>query len=143
MCAGISLEEYEILSGCSQNIMFFYSTCRPKVNMALKFFNEIQEKQKSIDGKLQQIEDRLANFDQCKPQNISIGNEVSNKLLVLQPNNQDQPIEVITSSFMELRSVQLTLFVWRDPNVKWKRSSLSLLALSSLSVALQSVTFTV
>jgi len=50
--------------------------------MALKFFNEIQEKQKSIDEKLQQIEDRLANFDQCKPQNISIGNEASNKLPV-------------------------------------------------------------
>ena len=38
VCAGISKEEYEVLSGdLSTNIMFFCSICRPKVKLALKF----------------------------------------------------------------------------------------------------------
>ena len=41
-CAGISKEEYEVISGdLSTNIMFFCSMCRPKVRLALKFFNDI------------------------------------------------------------------------------------------------------
>ena len=63
VCAGISKEEYEVLSGdLSTNIMFFCSICRPKVNLALKFFNDIEEKQKSLGEKVKQLEEKLQSF---------------------------------------------------------------------------------
>lgn len=63
VCAGISKEEYEVLSGdLSTNIMFFCSICRPKVKLALKFFNDIEEKQKSLGEKVKQLEEKLQSF---------------------------------------------------------------------------------
>ena len=60
VCAGISKEEYEVLSSdLSANIMFFCSVCRPKVKLALKFFNEIEEKQKSMGERVKQLEEEL------------------------------------------------------------------------------------
>ena len=38
---------------------FFCTVCRPKVGLALKFFNEIEPKQKSLDDKMNQLEMRL------------------------------------------------------------------------------------
>ena len=58
-CAGISKDEYKVLSDSSSNIMFFCGICQPKVTIALKFFNDIQEKQKSLDEKVTQLEERL------------------------------------------------------------------------------------
>ena len=59
-CAGISKEEYEVISGdLSTNIMFFCSMCRPKVRLALKFFNYIEEKQKLISERVKQFEEEL------------------------------------------------------------------------------------
>lgn len=58
-CAGISEDEYEIISDSSPNIMFFCSLCRPKVALALKFFNEIEQKQKSLDEKVKQLEEKV------------------------------------------------------------------------------------
>ena len=59
-CAGISEEEYEVISGdLSTNIMFFCSVCRPKVRLALKFFNDIEEKQKLISESVKQLEEEL------------------------------------------------------------------------------------
>ena len=59
-CAGISEEEYEGISGdLSTNIMFFCSVCRPKVRLALKFFNDIEEKQKLISESVKQLEEEL------------------------------------------------------------------------------------
>ena len=37
-CASITSEEYNLLSKSSSNIMFFCTHCRPKVTVALKFF---------------------------------------------------------------------------------------------------------
>ena len=39
--------------------MFFCTVCRPKVGLALKFFNEIEAKQKSLDDKMNQLEMKL------------------------------------------------------------------------------------
>ena len=58
-CAGISDEAYDILSDSSPNIMFFCTTCRPKVTGALKFFNEMQDKQNALEAKIAKIEDNL------------------------------------------------------------------------------------
>ena len=59
-CAGISKEKYEVISGdLSTNIMFFCSVCRPKVRLALKFFNDIEEKQKLISENVKQLEEEL------------------------------------------------------------------------------------
>jgi len=52
-CVGISKEEQSVLSN-SPSIMFFCSACQPKASMALKFFNEINEKQEVIEQKLQE-----------------------------------------------------------------------------------------
>ena len=62
---GISEEEYEVISDevisddLSTNIMFFCSVCRPKVSLALKFFNDIEKKQKSISERVKQLEEEL------------------------------------------------------------------------------------
>ena len=36
-CAGVSKEQYEVLTDSSPNIMFFCSGCWPRVTIALKF----------------------------------------------------------------------------------------------------------
>ena len=48
-CAGNSDEGYDILSDPSPNIMFFYTTCHPRVTMALKFCNKMQDKQNAFE----------------------------------------------------------------------------------------------
>ena len=60
-CAGVSAEEFDVITDCSPNIMFFCSSCRPKVTMALKFFKEVQEKQDSLDKRIQELEEKLTN----------------------------------------------------------------------------------
>ena len=59
-CASITSEEYNLLSKSSTNITFFCTHCRPKVTVALKFFNDIQAKQNQIETKLQSLENNLA-----------------------------------------------------------------------------------
>ena len=56
-CAGISKEEYEVLGDLSNNIMFFCSICR------LKFFNEIEENQKSVGERVKQLEKELKSLN--------------------------------------------------------------------------------
>ena len=54
------MDNYEVISGdLSTNIMFFCSVCRPKVRLALKFFNDIEEKQKLITESVKQLEEEL------------------------------------------------------------------------------------
>ena len=63
-CAGISKEEYEVLGDLSNtDIMFFCSICRPKVRLALKFFNEIEENQKSVGERVKQLEKELKSLN--------------------------------------------------------------------------------
>lgn len=59
VCAGVSQDEYAVLTDSSPNIMFFCGACRPKVALALKFFNEIEQKQKDLDVKVKQLEEKL------------------------------------------------------------------------------------
>jgi len=39
--------------------MFFCNVCHPKVSLAFKFFNDIQENQNIVDNKLQLLEQKL------------------------------------------------------------------------------------
>ena len=39
--------------------MFFCSGCWPRVTIALKIFNDIQHKQKALDDKVKQLEEKL------------------------------------------------------------------------------------
>ena len=41
--------------------MFFCGVCRPKVAIALNFFNDIEQKQKDLDVKIKQLEEKLLN----------------------------------------------------------------------------------
>ena len=64
----MSSEAYNVLSDdpCP-NIMFFCSLCRPKVTLALKFFNEIQEKQTELESRLTEMEKQLEQSQQSAP----------------------------------------------------------------------------
>ena len=70
-CSGVSSEAYNVLSDdpCP-NIMFFCSLCRPKVTLALKFFNEIQEKQNELETRLTEMEKQLEQSQQT-PSSVS------------------------------------------------------------------------
>ena len=57
VCARISKEEYKVINNLSNNTMFFCCVCRPKVILALKFFNEIEEKQKSMGERVKKLEE--------------------------------------------------------------------------------------
>lgn len=59
VCANISSEEFNLLTNGSSNIMFFCTQCRPKVTIALKFFNDIQTKQSQFETRLQSLENNL------------------------------------------------------------------------------------
>jgi len=47
-CAGISVEEFEVLGKTPSCIMFFCSICHPKASLALKFFNNFSVRQESL-----------------------------------------------------------------------------------------------
>ena len=57
-CAGLTDDIYGALDGAPVNVMFFCTKCEPKVKLALKFFDDIQQKQKLLDDKLQQLDEK-------------------------------------------------------------------------------------
>ena len=63
-CAGISVDEYKILSTSSNTIMFFCSVCCPKVSMALKREDRFGITQNAINGLSTKIDECL--LDQLK-----------------------------------------------------------------------------
>ena len=81
-CAGISEDEYAILNKASPNIMFFCSFCRPKVALALKFFNDIEQKQKSLDEKITQLEQKLNSLASSAANSTAESVQVSEPRLV-------------------------------------------------------------
>ena len=55
ICSGVSSEVYDVLCMTAKpypNIMFFCSLCMPRVSLALKFFNEIEEKRTQLKARL-------------------------------------------------------------------------------------------
>ena len=70
-CAGVTTEEFAVITDCSPNIKFFCSSCRPKVTMALNFFKDVREKQDLLDKRIQEIEDKLKNEKASAPQSAS------------------------------------------------------------------------
>ena len=105
VCAGISKEEYEVLSGdLSTNIMFFCSVCRPKVKLALKFFNEIEEKQKSMGERVKQLEEELKSLvikiSQLSNQSntLNVSSMVSQNASAVAVESQSKPSAPRTSS---------------------------------------------
>ena len=65
-CVGVSAGEFNVLTGCSPNIMFFCSSCQPKVTMALKFFHDVQDKQNSLETRIHKLENELEKLTQAK-----------------------------------------------------------------------------
>ena len=91
-CAGISEDEYKILGDASTNIMFFCSVCRPNVTLALKFFNEIQEKQKLLDDKVKQLEEKLNSITSVQERRAS-GPDATSAAM---DTNLSTPIDTVT-----------------------------------------------
>jgi len=58
-CASLSVDEFQVISNSSPNIMFFCYLYWPKATITSKFFNEIEDKQKSLEVKLLQLENDL------------------------------------------------------------------------------------
>ena len=95
VCTGISKEEYEVLSGdLSANIMFFCSVCRPKVKLALKFFNEIEEKQISMGERVKQLEEELKSLVTKISQLSNQSNTLNVSSIV---NQNDKPAVAVES----------------------------------------------
>ena len=59
-CAGISKDEFGVLTKSSANIMFFCKSCQPKVSLSLKFFNDIQEQQSVINSRIEKLEEQVS-----------------------------------------------------------------------------------
>ena len=91
-CAGISQDEYKILGDASPNIMFFCSVCRPNVTLALKFFNEIQEKQKLLDDKVKQLEEKLNPITSVQ-ESRALGPDTTSAAM---DTNLSSPIDTVT-----------------------------------------------
>ena len=106
VCAGISKEEHEILSGdLSTNIMFFCSICRPKVKLALKFFNDIEEKQKSLGERVKQLEEKLQSFVTKISQSSNHSSTLDFSSIDSQNNvNSDLQPETVTASLKTQKS---------------------------------------
>ena len=58
-CNNLSTDELEVLGKLPPNVMFFCNVCQPKVTLALKFFNDMEENQKVLDKRLHQLEEKL------------------------------------------------------------------------------------
>ena len=58
-CAGLNATEYNMISGSSPKIMFFCTKCQLKVNMTLRFFNDVREKQRKFETRLKLVEHKL------------------------------------------------------------------------------------
>jgi len=65
LCAGISNEAYSVLGDSSPNLMFFCTSCRSTVTVALKFFNDMKDKQNALEAKITKLEN-----DICKHNSI-------------------------------------------------------------------------
>ena len=76
-CARISKDEYKILNDSSPNLMFFCTICRPKVKLALKFFNEIDEKLRSFDEKVKTFEVKLNSASNQMPHPLKYPKQLS------------------------------------------------------------------
>jgi len=59
-CAGLSKSLYKALSNSPGSVMCFCSSCEPKVKLAIKFFDDIEEKHRTLESRLQQLEQRVS-----------------------------------------------------------------------------------
>lgn len=77
-CAGITKSTYKALGNSAPNVMFFCSVCQPKLSLTLKFINEIKDKQRTIELKLQKLEEELKHISSNTiPQSIASSNQQS------------------------------------------------------------------
>ena len=80
-CSGLSAKDLKVLGDLPSNVMFFCTVCHPKVTLAFKFFNDIQENQNSVDDKLQLLEEKL----------IKTVEEFNSHIKKLQENSASEP----------------------------------------------------
>ena len=59
-CADLTEDELKVLNSINSCVKFFCKVCQPKVEVAFKYFESIQEKQNSIVSKVQNIEENLS-----------------------------------------------------------------------------------
>ena len=59
-CAGLTGDELKVLFNINTSVKFFCKVCVSKVEVAFKFFEDIQEKQNSIAAKMNVIEEKLS-----------------------------------------------------------------------------------
>ena len=62
ICAGLTQNEYNILSGSSEKIMFFCTLCYTKVAFALKVdsgTSALQQEQQNVNARLEAVEEKL------------------------------------------------------------------------------------
>ena len=71
-CAGISKNAYKMLGNSGPNVMFFCTVCHPQLTLTLKFINQIEDKQKAMENKLQKLEDELKCISASNTQPSSI-----------------------------------------------------------------------
>jgi len=75
-CAGITKNTYKVLGNSAPNVMFFCLVCQPKLSLTLKFINEIKDKQRTIELKLQKFEEELKHISSnTLPQSIASSND--------------------------------------------------------------------
>jgi len=88
-CANLTEDELKVLVSINSCVKFFCKICQPRVEVAFKYFDNIQEKQNSIATKVQVIEENLSK---------SVA-DLSSRLEQLdkQLTNQPSPIQLTTS----------------------------------------------
>lgn len=87
-CSGLSSEDLQVLSKLPSSVMFFCTVCQPKVSLAFKFFNDIQENHKALDTKLKQLEEKV-------DQHIKKGEKLVHETLASQtPVSDTTPVPV-------------------------------------------------
>ena len=67
--------------------MLFCTKCEPKVNLALKFFADIQQNQQALDDKLKQLEEKFSKS--VSDINVQLGqqtNVIAEKTMELEGN---------------------------------------------------------
>ena len=95
-CLGIFKEEYEVLrSDLLTNIMFFCGVCRLKVRLTLKFFNDIEEKQKMVGEMVKPIEEKLKSLNTKISQSPNQSNTLDASSV---PSQNDRPTTVEAES---------------------------------------------
>jgi len=99
-CAGLTNDEYLVLSNSNSKIMFFCSLCYSKVPFSLNMERKAASQQSALEQRLQSIEDKLKNLGSfCASLNDTSGSlESSSSMDSSSHQNQPRPVNNISTS---------------------------------------------